>query len=225
MKSKSRLSEVSLSVYYLPLERSSRIDNFSYNNKERRELSWHENLFPVHFNPIRSTPNTHNVLDFTMERVALEWVHAKSVISVCCSVSRAKQNKLHKNGSIWVESNASKWKGKCGRFKSPKECMQIVQFGFTDSALSSAPSLLSSRVLNRSTANRLQRYKAISRSIHTSISRHSPYSLSLVDVCMLFTDNFFLLSNPQRFYASLFACKANNGENIWRVYTAHTQQL
>ena len=127
------------------------------------------------------------------------WVSARQICYQCLLLCfpYAKQNKLHKNGSIWVESNASKWKGKCGRFKSPKKCMQIVHCGFTDSALSSAPSLLPSLVLNRSTANRLQRYKAISRSIYTSISRHSPNSLSIVNMWTLFTDIFSTSKSPE----------------------------
>lgn len=187
MKSKSRLSEVSLSVYYLSLSLKAAESIISVTTTKKFG-NCHD--MKIYFRCTSIQFATHRTL--TMLRisqwidVALEWVHAKSVISVCCSASPAKQNKLHKNGSIWVESNASKWKGKCGGFESPKNCMQIVRCGFTDSALSSALSLLPSLARNRSTANRLQRYKAISRSMHTSISRQSPYALSLVDMCVCY---------------------------------------
>lgn len=102
----------------------------------------------------------------------LEWVNLLSRVQILCFY--CKQNKLHKNGSIWVESNASKWKGKCGRINPKGMRMQIVHNGF--------------RHFYQSIANRLQRYKTISH----SIIMNSSVCLSLSQyVCVLFTYIFF----------------------------------
>lgn len=66
----------------------------------------------------------HFMFSNCMQRL-FEWVNLLSCwnsILFLLQTNKQTKNKLHKNGSIWVESNVSKWKGKCGRESTPKEC-------------------------------------------------------------------------------------------------------
>lgn len=67
----------------------------------------------------------------------VNWFYQRSksaaIVSVRLSVFIDKQSKLHENRSIWVQSNASKWKGKCGKFNPIGMCMQIIPYNGFDS--------------------------------------------------------------------------------------------